>query len=92
MSSWEIFLNWFKEYYSHEYLDLEQEVKDYWIEEILLNNSKYIDKLEEIELKYSELNTKLAVFRDENGKKITGSNRIKPKQKILICGLTCFLF
>ena len=32
-------------------------------------NLKYIDKLEEIELKYSELNTKLAVFRDENGKK-----------------------
>lgn len=46
MSSWEIFLNWFKEYYSHEYPDLEQEVKDYWIEEILLNNNKYIDKLE----------------------------------------------
>ena len=44
MSSTDLFLEWFKEYYSHEYPEISQECKDHWIEEILLNNSKYLDK------------------------------------------------
>lgn len=44
MSSLQIFVDWFKEYYSHEYPKLSQEEKDYWIEEILLNNTQYITK------------------------------------------------
>lgn len=48
MSSTDLFLEWFKEYYSHEYLMIPKEQKDYYIEEILLNNGIYIDKSEVI--------------------------------------------
>lgn len=44
MSSLQMFIDWFKEYYSHEYPKLSQEEKDYWIEEILMNQTQYITK------------------------------------------------
>lgn len=44
MSSLNIFLEWFKEYYYHEYPELTVEFKNEWIEKILLDNQKYITK------------------------------------------------
>lgn len=44
MTSLDMFLNWFKEYYTHEYYELSNEIKFYWIEKILLNNGEYITK------------------------------------------------
>lgn len=42
IDSLKYFLDFFKEYYSHEYNKLPQSFKDECIEEILLNNHKYI--------------------------------------------------
>lgn len=44
MSSLDLFLQWFKEYYFHEFTELSIEFKNNWIEEILLNNQNYITK------------------------------------------------
>ena len=44
MSSKDIFLDWFKEYYSHEFLSIPKETKDELIEKIVLNNGEYITK------------------------------------------------
>ena len=44
MTSLELFINWFKEYYKHEYHELPVDYKNHWIEEILMNNGQYITK------------------------------------------------
>lgn len=44
MSSLSIFIDWFKEYYTYEFTELDKSFKDEQIEEVLLNNSKYITK------------------------------------------------
>lgn len=44
MTSLEIFIEWFKEYYTHEFLDIPKDFKDFWIEKILLNNGEYLKK------------------------------------------------
>lgn len=44
MTSLEIFISWFKEYYRHEYFELPVDYKNFWIEEILKNNGQYITK------------------------------------------------
>lgn len=49
MSSLDIFLNWFKEYYQFEFTNLSVEFKNHWIEEILTKNSKYITKKDVID-------------------------------------------
>ena len=46
MSSLDLFINFFKEYYSHEFDWVEKKEKDYWIEKVLKNNSEYITKEE----------------------------------------------
>lgn len=46
MSSLDIFLKWFFEYYSHEFKDIPKEEKEEIIREVLLNNGKYITKYE----------------------------------------------
>ena len=43
-TSSQIFLRWFREYYSHEFPSLSREFKDKTIEEVLFNNQKYITK------------------------------------------------
>lgn len=40
----QIFLRWFKEYYSHEFTSLSREFKNQIIEKVLFDNSKYITK------------------------------------------------
>lgn len=49
MSSLNIFLDWFKEYYQFEFMELSEEFKNKTIEEILLNNFKYITKKQVID-------------------------------------------
>lgn len=44
MSSFSAFLQWFKDYYANEYLDIDREFKNKCIEEVLSNNAKYITK------------------------------------------------
>lgn len=44
MSSLDIFISFFEEYYSHEFLDLPQDFKMYWIKEIIINNGAYLKK------------------------------------------------
>lgn len=44
MSSLEIFIQWFKEYYSHEYKKLSVEFKNEIIEAVIINNGDYISK------------------------------------------------
>lgn len=44
MSSLQIFIDWFKEYYFHEFQDLSNNFKNSWIEYIINNNGDYISK------------------------------------------------
>ena len=44
MSSLDIFISFFEEYYSHEFLDLPQDFKMHWIKEIIINNGAYLKK------------------------------------------------
>lgn len=43
-SSLSIFINWFKEYYRHEFRELSIDFKNKWIEEIIENNGEYISQ------------------------------------------------
>ena len=44
MNSLEIFIEWFKEYYLHEYKELSTEFKNKIIEDVIENNGDYISK------------------------------------------------
>lgn len=46
MRSLDLFIDWFKEYYRHEFLNISRELKEEAIEEVLLNNAQYISKQE----------------------------------------------
>lgn len=44
MSSLNLFVEWFKEYYYHEFPEYSTEFKNFWIEKIIMNNGDYISK------------------------------------------------
>lgn len=44
MTSLDLFVQWFQEYYSHEFPEYSRDFKNYWIEKIILNNGDYIEK------------------------------------------------
>lgn len=44
MTSLNSFIQWFQDYYSNEFEHISNDVKNYWIEKILLNNSRYVTK------------------------------------------------
>ena len=44
MSSVKRFIKWFQDYYRNEYTEIPSDIKDEWIEEIVMNNNQYITK------------------------------------------------
>ena len=44
MTSLNLFIEWFQDYYRHEFPEHSIEFKNYWIKEIILNNGEYISK------------------------------------------------